>query len=251
MSKALEILHVKELVHQNHGKVFTDSLSVAENFNKYHKHVLEKIDSYFEIDDEFSRSNFRLRNFKGNDGKEHRKYEMTRDGFTMLAMSFTGKKAFEWKKNYMNAFNTMEQIITQKQNQEWQIARTKGISIRKDLSDTIAQFVSYATSQGSTKANFYFSNITKETYKALKLLEAREKTPSSFRDTLTSFDLSALTMAEYVAQGALMEGMIKRMFYKEIYQYAKEKVLIFASSIAVAKITSDFKNGTLLTRKNQ
>ena len=65
MSKALEILHVKELVHQNNGKVFADSLSIAENFDKHHKHVLEKIDSYFEIDDEFSRSNFRLRNFIG------------------------------------------------------------------------------------------------------------------------------------------------------------------------------------------
>jgi hypothetical protein len=55
-------------------------------------------------------------------------------------------------------------------------------------------------------------------------------------------------MAEYVAQGALMEGMIQRMYYKEIYRYAKEKVLIFASSIAVAKITSQFASQRTLSQ---
>lgn len=246
MSKALEVLHVKELVHQTKGSVFADSLSIAKNFEKQHGHVLRDIGNIIKHLSNFGEM-FMESKYLDEHNREQRMYEMTRDGFSILAMGFTGKKALEWKLQYIKAFNTMEQIITQKKNQEWQITRSKGISIRKDLSDTIAEFIRYATSQGSTKANFYFSNITKETYKALKLLEAREKTPSSFRDTLSGFDLSALTMAEYVAQGALMEGMIKQMFYKDIYQFAKEKVLVFASSIAIAKITSQFKAQCALT----
>jgi len=169
MSKALEILHVKELVHQNKGSVFADSLSIAKNFEKQHGHVLRDIENLKKDLSNFGEM-FREAKYLDEYNREQKMIEMTRDGFSLLAMKFTGKKALQWQLQYINAFNTMEQIITQKQNQEWQIARTKGISIRKDLSDT---------------------------------------------------------------------------------QYAKEKVLIFASSIAVAKITSDFKNGTLLTRKNQ
>lgn len=35
-------------------------------------------------------------------------YEITRDGFTLLAMGFTGKQALQWKLRYIEAFNAME-----------------------------------------------------------------------------------------------------------------------------------------------
>lgn len=38
-------------------------------------------------------------------------YYMTRDGFTFLAMGFTGKVAAQFKENYINAFNQMEDIL--------------------------------------------------------------------------------------------------------------------------------------------
>lgn len=40
-------------------------------------------------------------------------YVMNRDGFTLLAMGFTGAKALAFKLEYMNAFNAMEQQIRQ------------------------------------------------------------------------------------------------------------------------------------------
>jgi len=43
-----------------------------------------------------------------NRGKEYRYYEMNRDGFSLLCMGFSGKKALEWKLKYINAFNSME-----------------------------------------------------------------------------------------------------------------------------------------------
>ena len=36
---------------------------------------------------------------------------MTRDGFTLLCMGFTGKEAMHWKIAYINAFNKMEQVL--------------------------------------------------------------------------------------------------------------------------------------------
>ena len=42
-------------------------------------------------------------------GRKQRAYAMTRDGFSLLAMGFTGSSALRWKLKYINAFNKMEQ----------------------------------------------------------------------------------------------------------------------------------------------
>src|SRR5690554_5793386 len=46
-----------------------------------------------------------------NRGKQYPMYYMNRDGFTLLAMGFTGKKALEFKLKYIEAFNRMEQQL--------------------------------------------------------------------------------------------------------------------------------------------
>ena len=64
-----------------------------------------------ELPSEWGVSNFRQSSYFNVQGKEQPCYEMTKDGFTLLAMGFTGKKAIEFKLNYINAFNTMIEII--------------------------------------------------------------------------------------------------------------------------------------------
>lgn len=48
-------------------------------------------------------------------GRERRVIYMNRDGFTILAMGFTGKKALQFKLKYIEAFNKMEACIKSKQ----------------------------------------------------------------------------------------------------------------------------------------
>ena len=43
--------------------------------------------------------------------KDRPMYIMNRDGFTLLAMGFTGQKALQFKLDYIDAFNKMEQTI--------------------------------------------------------------------------------------------------------------------------------------------
>ena len=86
------------------------SRQVAEHFGKQHKNVLQAIRN-LECSDEFTRLNFQP--FKINDltGEGTSHYEMTRDGYSMLAMGFTGKQAMEWKIKFLEAFNAMEQRL--------------------------------------------------------------------------------------------------------------------------------------------
>ena len=101
-----------DLVQINNGQAVTSSLQVAEYFGKKHQHVMEKVRALLaEIPSDWGVSNFRQSSYFNLQGKEQPCYEMTKDGFTLLAMGFTGKKAIEFKINYINAFNEMADFI--------------------------------------------------------------------------------------------------------------------------------------------
>ena len=101
----------ENLVSVNNGKIVTTSLQVAEVFNKLHRHVLRDIRN-LECSSIFQESNFGLSFYHSkllNGGyKKQPMYYITRDGFTFLAMGFTGKIAAKFKEAYINAFNEME-----------------------------------------------------------------------------------------------------------------------------------------------
>ena len=100
------------LVQINNGQAVTSTLQVAEYFGKKHQHVMEKVRALLaEIPSDWGVSNFRQSSYFNLQGKEQPCYEMTKDGFTLLAMGFTGKKAMEFKIDYINAFNQMADFI--------------------------------------------------------------------------------------------------------------------------------------------
>ncbi|MFB0958961.1 MAG: Rha family transcriptional regulator, partial [Clostridiaceae bacterium] len=86
----------------------TSSLIVAEQFGKNHKHVLEAIDQ-IRGSAENSATLFQEETYIHPQNKqEYRMYYMNRDGFSLLAMGFTGSKALTFKLDFINAFNQME-----------------------------------------------------------------------------------------------------------------------------------------------
>lgn len=78
------------------GKAVTTSLKIAEVFGKRHDHVLKSIRS-LDCSDDFRAPNFREAEYTDAQGKPHPMYFVTRDGFTLLAMGFTGKAAMQFK----------------------------------------------------------------------------------------------------------------------------------------------------------
>lgn len=92
-----------------------DSRFVAEAFEKGHKDVLRSIDQILAEDSgysaEFNRRNFAPITYTDARGRKQRCYAMTRDGFAVLAMGFTGKKAAHFKELYIRRFNEMERFI--------------------------------------------------------------------------------------------------------------------------------------------
>jgi Rha family phage regulatory protein len=100
-----------KLVVSKKDKVYTESQLVADVFEKEHKHVLRDIrELETKCSKEFWESNFGLSNYKVR-GKEIPCYNLTRDGFTMLAMGFTGEKAIQFKEMYISKFNEIERML--------------------------------------------------------------------------------------------------------------------------------------------
>lgn len=105
-----EVQDVVELVMEKNQPIVS-SLVVADRFEKQHKDVLKAIRN-LEIPDEFCERNFAPTSIdvlQPNGGtRKEPAFNMTRDGFSLLAMGFTGNKAMEWKIKFLDAFNLME-----------------------------------------------------------------------------------------------------------------------------------------------
>ena len=109
------------LVSVRNHQVVTTSLRVAEYFGKEHSKVLRSI-STLECSALFRNANFGLSCYtkkNGNVSKSYPMYYLTRDGFTLLAMGFTGKIAARFKEAYIEAFNEMERTLRENDSTEY------------------------------------------------------------------------------------------------------------------------------------
>ena len=105
---------MNELVIMYDQQAVTTSLKVAEVFGKNHKDVMRNIKNL--AAQNCATKKMYVSSTYVNRGKEYPMYYMNRDGFTLLAMGFTGKKAMEFKLKYIEAFNAMEHQLTTKQD---------------------------------------------------------------------------------------------------------------------------------------
>ncbi|KAA3682716.1 Rha family transcriptional regulator [Campylobacter fetus] len=93
-------------------QTYTTSRDVAQVFEKEHKNIIAQIEAL--PNDEFRQLNFQPSSQPRLNGlfvKDTKFYNLTRDGFSLLVMGFTGEKAYQWKVEFINAFNKMEAMI--------------------------------------------------------------------------------------------------------------------------------------------
>ena len=94
------------------GQVITSSLLVAETFGKHYYHVMDAIKNLLHSHEK-SCQYYQSATYEDGSGKSNPMFIMNRDGFTLLAMGFNGKKALDFKIKYIEAFNSMEKQLQQ------------------------------------------------------------------------------------------------------------------------------------------
>lgn len=98
------------LAIEQNGEPMANSRDIAAHFEKRHDHVLRDIDALKEHLPSFGEM-FIKTEIPDKYNRQQRAYLMNRDGFSLLAMGFTGSRALEWKVKYINAFNSMEKSL--------------------------------------------------------------------------------------------------------------------------------------------
>lgn len=139
-------------IENKDGELVVSSREVARNFEKQHSEILKRIQGYDRngehinglLDDMDSSVNtlqyFIPSEYKDASGKSNIEYLLPRDGFSLLVMGFTGQRALEWKLKYIEAFNAMEQQLTNMNNLSPQLQLLINLELgQKQMQQQISQ----------------------------------------------------------------------------------------------------------------
>lgn len=199
-------------------KVLVSSKVLAEKFEKEHFNVVRDIENLL-ISEPLKIEGLKYfvpTTFKHN-GNEYKEYLLTRDGFSLLVMGFTGKKALVWKVKYIEAFNQMESFIREKNSTEWKETRIKGKLARRNETDIIlTKLIPLAELQGSKNSGKLFMVYTKLINDCLAI-------PANSREKATRRVLDVIFSLENLIEHVIDEEVNKGTYYKDIFQICKGK----------------------------
>lgn len=105
------------ILSTQNGEPVASSRQIAESFGKEHRNVMRDIENLMTagvLKNEQTPMFYKTEYTHEQNGQTYPMYLMNRDGFTLLAMGFTGKAALEWKLKYIQAFNAMEKQLAQR-----------------------------------------------------------------------------------------------------------------------------------------
>ena len=223
---------MKKLVFIENDQPVTTSLKVAEVFEKRHDHIVRDIRDIVKqmggVPKIGETPMFQETTYiHEQNGQAYPMYLMNRDGFTLLAMGFTGKKALQFKLAYIDAFNRMEaklqELLAQGKDARWFETRAAGKISRHEETNVIKEFIAYARLQGCEWEDRYF-------YRRLSILcnEGAGLPKKNGRDGATIQQLNTLDLMEgQVVKNVLINGMAEGLPYPQIMARVQQQINSF------------------------
>lgn len=214
MCKSLEII-TKDNV------MVVSSRVIALDFDKRHSDVIRSIETSISLNAKLRSADFFIETqYKDKSGKRSKEYLLTKDGFSLIVMGFTGEKALEWKLKYIEAFNKMENYIKAKESSEWQLSRKNGKLFRRKETDNLKKLAEYAISQGSKT---YSKSPGKIYINYSNLVNSMCGIKSGQRDICTWKVLITIQTMEDMISNTVVELMEDGAYYKDIYKECKRR----------------------------
>lgn len=216
------------------AKELKRSHKIIINLVKVYKNELEKLGVLtFEND-------LKTGNPKG--GQPKKVFYLNEEQYLFLIMNMRTKAnekdlVLNLKLTISKQFVSMRKWIleqkTQKQNQQYIETRNQSKIGRRQETDIIKTFIEYAKIQGSKSSNKYYMIISKMENAAFFIL--KEKFPN-VREILNIQQLSKIIVADMIVKQAIIEGMDKEKYYKDIFQEAKKRVVEMSTSLGFKEI---------------
>lgn len=115
-------------IQNREGILTVSSREIAENFDKRHDKLTSEIErkygDYIVDENECPRDGGNLLFIRSTyvhpqNNQRYKEYLLTRDGFSLLVMGFTGTDYLQWKLDYINEFNKMQDYINSNQDTKY------------------------------------------------------------------------------------------------------------------------------------
>lgn len=149
------------------------------------------------------------------------------------------EKVLDFKERLANEFvnqkTLLNQLISQRQSPTWIENRASGKITRKEETDTIKDFVAYATIQGSKHADHYYMILSKCVNDQMFTFTGDFKNK---RAVMTATQLADVKFADKIVSRGLIAGMEQSLPYKEIYQDVKTRLITIAELCGKTEIVS-------------
>jgi Rha family phage regulatory protein len=220
MENNLEIVWFNDLNYQKADTV-TDSLVMAKEFEKEHKHILEKIRDIekdlgnLDLQGIIDKPNFRPTNYTDSQNREKPKYELNEDAVMLLIMRLSGEKALKIQLRFIAEFKRMKEELRSIKH-----ARVEGIPCRHSLTDAIKDYVKYEDCPYNKFAyvtNFAYLVLFNNTAKQLKdMYNVKDK--EGLRNYLDNNKLNKISRIEdeiAVLLQVLPVEEVKQFIYKK------------------------------------
>lgn len=210
-----------ELIIVKNGEVFTTSLIIANGTDNEHQSVKKLIKTYENDFKDFGRVWISNRTLETKGGKQDISvYFLNEPQATFLITLLRNNKiVVAFKKELVKQFYNMKQVLMQRNTIEWKEARAIGKEARRELTDTIRDYlIPLAIEQGSTNYNRYYKIYS----------DLADATSGIFnRDFATSEQLNNLKIIENIIKNVILIGAREKRYYKDIYQDCKFRLKQF------------------------
>jgi Rha family phage regulatory protein len=225
VSKSQPIL--SPVVFQQDNNIYTDSLNIAEYFNKVHADLLKTIESLKEGGKIPSNYLFIESTYTTENNRVSKKYLLNKDAFTLLTMGFTGKKALEFKLLYIQRFNEMEATLKQNNKPLPEMDLNQGslkmfeliLNSFKEQETKVFKAISEAKQEVKEEIKAELMQERQETLKSLENIEYSDRLPYevSLRRKIHKI---LLAYSNYLGSQKLMPDLFYRLD-TEIYDRIK------------------------------
>lgn len=241
MSKIITKEELEKTVKLSSQGATVQSDKIAKVFGKEHSSVLKMIEkhkvSLVEMDEsDYSISKYFIEaDYINSRGKEYKRYQLTRKGFDLVVLSFTGKEAFKYKIWYIDEFHKKSEVIKEhkivayenNENPIWLEFRKEGKEIRTKFTDVINEYLLPQRIAENKETNQfvsrYITSYTNLIYKKLNII-----VPTGLklnRDSMSLRTLFEIEKLEEEIRFWISTYGIEGIHYKEIYQIIKKKLL--------------------------
>jgi Rha family phage regulatory protein len=125
-----------QLVYSNPiGNLVTSSMTLAKKFNKEHKAVLRLIRKVIKEHGQEVGVFFAPTYTIDEQNRKQSAYELSEEGFALVAFRFTGLDARKWQTNYVLAFSKMKSVLPSNFSKDVFELNTKLKSVEKERDD--------------------------------------------------------------------------------------------------------------------